>query len=1200
MRREIPRQTPRLHSRPGPACRRIGPLLAGLALALIPIPSAAEVEVEAVLPDVRVVGWTIDDTAGGNGDGDLDPGESFTLQIRLTNQGGAAASSVFGVLKEATDHPDVAVPGKVGSWPDVLATGAVVTSNAPHFQINVAPTRPCGWRIPLRLDLSAANGYFTSIEFSLEVSNPRVIDLDNGPGKRTGPRARPLFFGQEVNDHLGGPLNTFQSTRPLATGDLDGDGYDDLILGSPDADGPSDTRNLAGEVAILYGGPAPRSDTPLLGTLPDSAHIWGADAGDQLGSYVATGDLDGDGYKDIVLGVPEADGFFNNLSGAGEIAVVYGGPSRLADMDLASIPPGTISRYLGDAASEAVGALFAVGNLNGDPYDDLLVRLPGETAVLYGNGSRGFVLELDDVLSVNERRITGGNTSRAVADVDGDGYDDAILTFDSTAAVVYGGPGMLPSFDLAAPTTDVTFIRHSMPFSAVTAADVDGDGLDEVVVTAYEGAGPAGDRVPRAGSVHVVYVGSGRPPEVNVEGATADVATIYGAGGNDWLGNVLDRGDLDGDGYEDLVLPSHRANGPGESRSGAGEVAIIHGGPGRLPDIDLAASPLPANVTLIYGDFASDYLGTSVATGDTNGDGFDDLLIGAPGVDYLGGGDSGGVYVLPGGPRSRYRWDFDTFGFIDASAGTNLGLACDDCSVTIPIGFTFDFYGEKHDQVTVSSNGYLTFGGPGHLPFPLCSGSTNPPNGTIAVFWEDLNPATGGAVYSLLEGTAPYRRLTIQWDQVRLFPDVDDATFQVTLFESTDQILMQYLDVSFSGTPADFGGTAVVGIEDSRGRNGTPMNCSSGNVFDNDAVRFRRFGSPTLVYSDDMEGVSSWTADGLWFQNTEPTCTPSSRSGSQAWYWGTGFCDYDSFPLAGSVASPVIPALPQDSVMTFWSRRDAGADGSFIEARGSAFGPAWFTLATVTESSGSWLFSDDFQPTNPFFGWFAPVDLSGFAGQDTEVRFRFSAAAPNAFDAGWMVDDVEIHGCPVYDPMTGMSTAVAAEALTLTRTALYCQGQTGQVDALGSYCAACSPLSYQWRSNGTPIPGASGVSYDIPPSTPPGIYDFTVDISCASNAACAASSTGTTVEIVAPPAEIGPTLAVAPGALPGQVVFSWADVPGATDYVVRSDADPNGAFGTLLGTAPSGSPGLTIPTPPGDMVYFLVAGRNQVCGEGPR
>ena len=176
------------------------------------------------------------------------------------------------------------------------------------------------------------------------------------------------------------------------------------------------------------------------------------------------------------------------------------------------------------------------------------------------------------------------------------------------------------------------------------------------------------------------------------------------------------------------------------------------------------------------------------------------------------------VQMRSGQVRQRVNYFRETipYQWIDASTGTAY-LLTDDSSVTVPIGFDFDFYGLTQSDITISSNGYVTFGSSGveylntPLPSPLL------PDNLIAPFWDDLNPAAGGMVYSLLEGTAPDRHLTIAWVDVPHLSSADPVSFEVTLYEGSGDIVFQYLDTNMSNPTLDFGASATVGIEDSDG-----------------------------------------------------------------------------------------------------------------------------------------------------------------------------------------------------------------------------------------------------------------------------------------------------------------------------------------------------------------------------------------------
>lgn len=184
------------------------------------------------------------------------------------------------------------------------------------------------------------------------------------------------------------------------------------------------------------------------------------------------------------------------------------------------------------------------------------------------------------------------------------------------------------------------------------------------------------------------------------------------------------------------------------------------------------------------------------------------------------------------------------YSWIDATAGTAYSLP-DDGGKYIPIGFDFDFYGVIRNNLTISSNGFLSFGGffDAYMFWNYPIPHSDIPNGFIAPHWDDLDPSSGGMVYSLLEGTAPNRRLTVAWVNVPkyLADSVEGITFEVTLYEGTNEVVFQYQDVEFSPVAGYWnnGGDATVGIENWKGTEGTQYSYNQAVLQANTAIKLK-------------------------------------------------------------------------------------------------------------------------------------------------------------------------------------------------------------------------------------------------------------------------------------------------------------------------------------------------------------------------
>lgn len=186
-----------------------------------------------------------------------------------------------------------------------------------------------------------------------------------------------------------------------------------------------------------------------------------------------------------------------------------------------------------------------------------------------------------------------------------------------------------------------------------------------------------------------------------------------------------------------------------------------------------------------------------------------------------------------------YEVNPEVFSWVDATPGASHALT-DDGSIAIPIGFNFKFYGINYDNLVISSNGFLVMGNNTNGAWSYVNESIpnpNIPNNIIAPLWDDLNPSSGGAVYSYLDGVAPNRRLIVSWVDVPHHTLTTGVTFQVILEESTNNIVYQYQDIDFSSTYYNNGQSATSGVEDENGAIGTQISYNQASIQPSTAVR---------------------------------------------------------------------------------------------------------------------------------------------------------------------------------------------------------------------------------------------------------------------------------------------------------------------------------------------------------------------------
>jgi hypothetical protein len=411
-------------------------------------------------------------------------------------------------------------------------------------------------------------------------------------------------------------------------GDFNNDGIADLLIGAP-ASNPGGRGN-AGAAYVILGG----SGQTSINLASANANLWvyGAEEGDILGHSVAAGDVNGDGIDDIIIG---ADRVNHGGENVGAVYVFLGRESQSFFSQTTALQASQANVIIyGEFAQGRFGRAVAVGDVTGNGMADLLVGAytasPGgrmEAGALYViQGRNTFTTQNQTVISLLSNPA---HANLRIYGASGGTVSSASLTADL-------GYEVHPVLEDELVLNSLNATRGDRLGRSIAARNVNGTGPQDIVVGAYL-ASPGG-RV-EAGTTYVFYGNTQYQNTGNVidlgAGGTANVA-IDGINAGDNAGFYVDAGNLNGDGFGDIAIGAYRA------ASEAGEVYVIYGS-GALPaQMNLSNQ---ANHT-IRGAAAGDRLGRSLALGDINQNGRDDLLLGASRATPLGRTQAGIGYVL--------------------------------------------------------------------------------------------------------------------------------------------------------------------------------------------------------------------------------------------------------------------------------------------------------------------------------------------------------------------------------------------------------------------------------------------------------------------------------------------------------------------------------------------------------------------------
>lgn len=463
-----------------------------------------------------------------------------------------------------------------------------------------------------------------------------------------------------------GDTSTNNIGNATASGDINGDGLDDFIIGAYRAD--VNFFASAGKIYIVFGTDEGIRASTDLSTLDGTNGfvVNGNNTSYQIGKTLSSGDVNGDGIDDVIIGAPFAE------SERGHVYVVYGKSSFSASVGVGSLS-GTVGLTVkGIGGTNQAGSSVSSGDINNDGINDILigaskadpneVNSAGQTYVVYG--SNGF------------------SNTFFISDLDGtNGF-----TINGNANTIFSGGDL-------------------------SSGDFNNDGIDDVLIGAT-GAKSAG--LTKGGAFVLFGKSTAFATTIELSSLDGDNGfSIFGISGGDTFGSSVANGDVNGDGTDDLVIGAENLEIPWTK---AGEAYVIFGKNSYASSIDLSSLD-GTNGFKLTGITIQDRAGIDVTSGDVNGDNFDDVIVGAPEADAGDIDKAGATYVVFG--KSSFASSI-SFASLNGTTGFAItgGAADDQVGFANSVG---DFNGDGADEIFIGVEnedvGGSNFGGAAYVVF---------------------------------------------------------------------------------------------------------------------------------------------------------------------------------------------------------------------------------------------------------------------------------------------------------------------------------------------------------------------------------------------------------------------------------------------------------------------------------------------------
>ena len=561
--------------------------------------------------------------------------------------------------------------GKVFLWygsTTGLVAGGGIPSNANwSYESNVANDQ-VGSCVSTAGDVNG-DGYADVIFYAGRVPYG-LYNLDYAAAFYGGSAGLPLTPSWKQTDSV---VYSYFGSQVATAGDINGDGISDVIISAFNYSVPNPGDQYEGAAFVYNGSPE---------GLSSGAANWTAE-GNQAGgtfgrSVSAAGDVNGDGYSDVIVG---AYLFDNGEINEGRAFVYHGSAGGLS----------LTANWTGEINQTGAGfgiSVSTAGDVNGDGYSDVIVGSAnfsnGQSneggAFIYYGSSSGLSLSVNHTLEVNQVNAGFGQSVSTAGDVNGDGYSDVIVgaqNFDNGESnegkvFVYFGSSTGPSSSFSW-TAESNQADAKFGSCVSDAGDVNGDGFSDVITGAYgfdNGQTDEGKTFVYFGSA----LGLSLTPNWTFESNQAN-----GQSGN----SVSTAGDINGDGYSDVIIGAYSySNG----QSAEGSAFLFHG--------SAAGLSLTPNWTGESNQASSQYAYSVCTAGDVNGDGYSDVIVGA--LAYSNGqSNEGRVYVYHGSPNG-----------LSSTANRTMEPDVNDAYFGTSVSTAGDVNGDGYSEVIAGAHNY--------------------------------------------------------------------------------------------------------------------------------------------------------------------------------------------------------------------------------------------------------------------------------------------------------------------------------------------------------------------------------------------------------------------------------------------------------------------------------------------------------------